>query len=120
MTTAMLASSSPHSTAAISDWRLLPRPEMSTPRRRDPGDGDCGLLVAHTAAAVLDAADLARAGLAGAAEFRHQLRRVLRCTDENQSDPHVERAEHVGGWDVAFTLKPLEDGGRRPGSAIDD
>src|SRR5688572_30731315 len=120
MTTTMRASSSPRSIAPMSAWRLLPRPEMSTPRRRAVDGCDTGLSVADTAAAVLDGSNLTAPGLTGPREIAHHLRRVFRRAHHDQPDAHVERAQHVVFRHTALALEPPEDGRHAPRAALDD
>src|SRR6266542_3485529 len=115
MTTAISASSRCSAIASISAWRLLPRPEMRTPMRREPGIRDAGSgwlagNVSDTAIAGNYPSDARRAG----AELHDELigRPVLARDD--QADAHVERAHHVLVMDIPRALKTLENGGHAP------
>src|SRR5687768_7315482 len=116
MTTAIRARRRPSFTASMRAWRLLPRPEISTP---SPGSARSSANVSHSGAARADFADAARRRLAGPFERLEDGRLVGGRARDDQSDPHVEGAEHVFHRHAALPLKPREDRRHRPGRAVD-
>src|SRR5262245_62081470 len=101
----------PSAMASMIDWRLDPRPEISTPSRR--------LDVDHLSRARDDGPDPDRVGFAVASQGVDDSLGFAWRTNENQPDPHVERAKHLVSGNVAALLQQPKQRWRAPGAEID-
>src|SRR5262245_9766214 len=111
ITTPRVASRRLSAIASMIDWRLEPRPEMSTPSRR--------LDVHHLSRAGDDGTDPDRTGFAVANQGVDDSVGFAWRTNQNQPYPHVERAKHLVSGNLAALLQQLKQRRHAPGAQID-
>src|SRR6476646_8678817 len=138
----MRASSRPEAMASMIAWRLLPRPEMRTPMDRVPGFRGSGipglgsgvpglgsgvpgfrgsgvpeLLDILDGAVALDhPTDDDAAGAPARLQYRDHFGRRARIARDDQSNPHVEGAQHFVIRDLSALLQEHEK--RRNGPTV--
>src|SRR5215212_1823098 len=98
MTTAMEASSVPPAIESINACRLLPRPEIRTPRRRL---ADTLRVTDRRRFASDDFADHASIVAAARRELVDERFGVIASGDDDQPNAHIERPQHVVLWNAA-------------------